>query len=202
VTNKYGGASPGGPGSRFLVLALLIPLCLAYLARGYRSAYADNGLARVDEPTTELPPQVLSHSPGADARQVPLDTAIAVRWSKPMAPGASFFVVGPYGFVDGAYDYDPSSYTITFIPGAELRPSTRYGVLVIGQADAMGQRQRERVEWSFRTVEPRPAQLSEFGQEDGIKDNWLWSAWPWLMLLVAVVFLAGFIRMVRGIRSD
>lgn len=202
MTNKYGGTSLGGPGPRFLVLVLLIPLCLALLASGYRTAYADNSLARADEPTTELPPRVLSHSPEADASQVPLDTAIAVTWSKPMSPGASFFVLGPYGFVDGAYSYDPSSYTVTFVPGAQLRPSTRYGVLVIGQTDAMGQRQRDPVEWSFRTVEPLPAQLSEFGQEDGIAENWLWSAWPWLMLLVAVVFLAGFIRMFRGLRSD
>jgi len=139
-------------------------------------------------------PIVLSHSPAADAIQVPVDKVITVAWSQPMAAGTDFVVTGPMGFVGGTFAYDKLSYSVSFAPDNELEPAARYGVVVAGQTDAAGRVQNEVVQWSFDTVAPTSVLLAEFDAKPTVRQAWWWTAWPWLMVLISAVSLTGFFR--------
>lgn len=139
-------------------------------------------------------PFVVSHTPATDENQVPVDEAIVVSWSQPMAANTDFVVTGPMGFVAGTFDYDELSYSVSFAPYKDLEPAARYGVIVAGQTDAMGRKQDEVVQWSFNTVAPTAVTLAEFSAKPTVRQSWWWSAWPWLMLLISAVSLMGFVR--------
>lgn len=140
------------------------------------------------------PPAILAHSPETDATQVPVNSAISVVWDRPMRPDSSFSVTGPEGFVPGAFLYDPDTYTVTFIPDENLAPDTRYGVLVAGQIDREGQVQQIPYQWNFSTVAPTSVSIVSLGTPPGNPlQDWLWASWPWLMALISIVSLAGFL---------
>jgi len=140
------------------------------------------------------PPTILSHTPETDATQVPVNGVISVVWDRPMHPDTNFTVTGPEGFVTGAFLYDPDTYTVTFLPDEDLTPDTRYGVLVTGQVDMDGQIQQTTYQWNFNTVTPTSVSIVSFGSPEKTPlQNWLWSSWPWLMLAISVLSLAGFL---------
>ena len=139
------------------------------------------------------PPAILAHSPEADATQVPVNSAISVVWDRPMQPDTYFSVTGPEGFVRGVFFYDPDIYTVTFSPDENLAPDTRYGVLVAGQIDTDGQVQQVPYQWNFSTVAPTSVSIVSFGSPAGNPlPDWLWASWPWLMVLISIFSLTGF----------
>lgn len=140
------------------------------------------------------PPIILTHSPEANATQVPVNGVISVVWDRPMQPDTSFTVTGPGGFVVGDFLYDPDTYTVTFFPDGNFAPDTRYGVMVVGQMDMEGQVQQAAYQWNFNTVTPTSVSIVSFGSpEDNPVQNWLWAFWPWLMAAVSIISLAGFL---------
>jgi hypothetical protein len=147
-----------------------------------------------DKGIIEEPPTVFSHTPETDTTQVSVDVVIAVVWDRPMQPDTNFTVTGPEGFVQGTFRYDQESYTVTFLPDEDLTPDTRYGVLVAGQVDADGLIQEEPYQWHFSTVTPTSVSIVSFDSADeNTLQSWLWASWPWLMAVVSIVSLVGFL---------
>jgi hypothetical protein len=140
------------------------------------------------------PPKVVSHTPDINAQQVPVNGVVSVVWDRPMRPDTDFTVTGPEGFVDGAFRYDPESFTVTFRPEQNLIPDRRYGVLVAGQVDLEGQVQQEAYLWNFNTVTPTSVSIVSFSTTDeGLGQSWWWLSWPSLMAAVSILSLAGFL---------
>ena len=146
-----------------------------------------------DNSVPPRPPEILYHVPEIDAGQVPVNGAITVVWDRPMHPETNFKVSGPEGFLDGAFLYDPETYTVSFIPEQNLLPDTRYGVTVVGQVDIGGQVQQETYHWNFNTVSPTSVSLVSLNSaEEGLERSWWWPIWPALMVLVSFLSLGGF----------
>ena len=144
------------------------------------------------KPEPASPPTVVSHMPERNASLVPVNGAISVVWDRPMHPETNFKITGPEGFLSGVFFYDPETYTVSFIPEDNLKPDTRYGVLVAGQIDATGQVQQETYQWNFDTVSPTSVSLVYFGSgEEGLEQNWWWLSWPALMAVVSILSLSG-----------
>lgn len=142
----------------------------------------------------EEPPTVFSHTPELEATHVPVEVVITVVWDRPMRPNTNFAVTGPEGFVQGTFRYDEETYTVTFQPHENLTPDTRYGVLVAGQVDANGLIQEEPYQWHFNTVAPTSVSIVSFDSADeNSLQNWLWSSWPWLMVIISTLSLVGFL---------
>jgi hypothetical protein len=138
-------------------------------------------------------PVVLSYTPEADAVQFPVNGVITVVWDRPMLSDTNFRVTGPEGFVPGSFFYNPNVYTVTFIPDQNFAPDTRYGVLVAGQIDLEGNVQEEPLQWNFDTVTPTSVSLVTLSSDQNSQGHWWWSAWLWLMVLISVLSLAGFL---------
>ncbi len=173
--------------SRPYRLLYIICLLLVWLV-----VFAGVGTAEDGRVPTE-PPQILSHTPDIDAVQVPINGAISVVWDRPMQPDTDFTVTGPEGFLDGAFLYDPDTFTVTFLPEQNLIPDTRYGILVAGQVDIEGRVQQETYQWNFNTVTPTSVSIVSFdGRDEGLGQSWWWLSWPMLMGVVSILSLAGF----------
>jgi hypothetical protein len=82
---------------------------------------------------------------------------------------------------------------VTFIPDQNFAPDTRYGVLVAGQIDLEGNVQEEPLQWNFDTVTPTSVSLVTLSSDQNSQGHWWWSAWLWLMVLISVLSLAGFL---------
>jgi hypothetical protein len=103
-------------------------------------------------------------------------------------------VTGPEGFVQGEFRYDVDTYTVTFVPQNDLVPETRYGVLVAGQVDMEGQVQQTTYQWNFGTVTPTSVSIVSFGStDDNPGQGWWWVSWPWLMAVISLFSLGGFL---------
>jgi hypothetical protein len=152
------------------------------------------GTARADSGKPLGGPIVVAQTPARGAEQVALDAAISIIWSQAMSPDSTFVLSGPQGIVPGAFTYDEISFTVTFLPASDLSPSIRYDGVVEGQVDAQGRVQLEPVRWHFSTVTPTSVSLVEFSARRGVEETWWWSAWPWMMLLVSLFSLIGFVR--------
>jgi hypothetical protein len=140
------------------------------------------------------PPVILAHTPDIDATQIPINSVIAVVWDRPMQPDTNFMVTGPEGFVQGEFRYDDNTYTVTFVPQSDLVPDTRYGVLVAGQIDIEEQVQQTTYQWNFSTVTPTSVSIASFGSNDNNPgQSWWWTSWPWLMAVISLFSLAGFL---------
>jgi hypothetical protein len=155
--------------------------------------FAGTALAE-DNRIPKEPPIILAHSPDVDATQVPIESVIAVVWDRPMQPDTNFMVTGPEGFVQGEFRYDVDTYTVTFVPQNDLVPETRYGVLVAGQVDMEGQVQQTTYQWNFGTVTPTSVSIVSFGStDDNPGHGWWWVSWPWLMAVISLFSLGGFL---------
>ncbi|MDP8904987.1 MAG: alpha-amylase family glycosyl hydrolase [Chloroflexota bacterium] len=97
-------------------------------------------------------PLVASHSPAADAVDVPLDTTIVVTWSKGMASDSDFSVAGPGGPVAGSFALSNGDRTVTFTPSSPLSHATEYEVSITGERSPGGDIQQVPVSFSFTTV--------------------------------------------------
>lgn len=151
-------------------------------------------VAAEDSRVPKEPPIVLAHMPGVDATQVPVNGSVSVVWDRPMQLDTNFSVTSSEGFVAGTFIYEPDTFTVTFLPDGGFVPDTRYGVLVAGQVDMNGLVQRETYQWNFNTVTPTSVSVVSFGQtEDGLGFGWLWSSWPWLMAIISIFSLTGFL---------
>jgi hypothetical protein len=167
----------------------LYSLLLAVLIFFVGSASAGN-----DKPAPHEPPTVVSHTPAVNEIQAPINGVVSVVWDRPMQPDTNFTVTGPEGFIPGAFWYDSSSYTVTFLPAYDFMPDTRYGVLVAGQIDINGQVQQAPYQWNFDTVAPPSVTIITFGTDNqSAWQNWWWSSWPWLMAAISIFSLIGFL---------
>jgi hypothetical protein len=138
------------------------------------------------------PPAILHHSPDVNEAQVPINGVISVVWDRPMQPDTNFAVTGPEGFITGTFLYEPETLTVMFLPDKNLAPDTRYGVLVAGQTDMNRQVQQDAYQWNFNTVTPTSVSIVSFGPSDAAP-NWLWTSWPWLMGIISILSLVGFL---------
>ena len=142
---------------------------------------------------TDAAPTIVDHAPKAFDSGVPLYSEISVTWSQPMSVDSSFIVSGPEGSVTGDFTYDPDSFTVRFTPGSRLDPETRYEVTVENQVDVTGRSQLNAIQWTFHTVAPTKVSIAQFSSKHNIKQNWWWTAWPSMMILVSLISLVGFI---------
>jgi hypothetical protein len=142
-------------------------------------------------------PVVVAIWPSSGAEQVALDAPISVTWDRPMSASNSFVVLGPQGAVPGSFTYDEVAFKTTFHPDDDLELHSRYDVIVEDQADVGGLIQQDPVRWHFYTVTPTSVSLVEFSARQGVEETWWWGAWPWMMVLVSLISLIGFVRVWR-----
>lgn len=109
-----------------------------------------------------------------------------------MTMDSSFIVRGPQGPVAGDFSYDPDSFTVRFTPDSRLDQETRYEVTVENQVDATGRSQLNVIQWAFQTVAPKKVSIAKFSSKQNISQNWWWTAWPSMMILVSLISLVGF----------
>ena len=169
---------------RYILVAVAV---LMLLFSGLGTSEADIG-------TPLDGPVVVTHTPALGAEQVALDAIISVTWNQAMSPDSTFVVSGPQGVIPGVFTYDETSFTMTFVPASGLSHSMLYDVVVEGQVDLRGRVQMEPVRWHFNTLTPTSVSLVEFSARRGVEQTWWWAAWPWLMVLVSLLSLIGFVR--------
>ena len=157
-------------------------LLLVFLITSYSVSFA-----------ADRAPFVANHKPRESEIGVRLDASVSITWSQPMASDTEFVVNGPDGPLEGKFDYDPESYTVSFTPVIDLTQATHYSVLIQGQVDAVGRVQEEQFQWSFDTVAPTSVTLAQFSAKPDLRQSWWWSAWPSMMILISVLSLVGFI---------
>jgi hypothetical protein len=52
--------------------------------------------------------------------------------------------------------------------------------------------QQDAYQWNFNTVTPTSVSIVSFGPSDAAP-NWLWTSWPWLMGIISILSLVGFL---------
>ena len=119
-----------------------------------------NGRFYVHNVLGNPPPVVTLRSPLSGATDVPVNTVIAVTFSKPMSSttltSSNFTVTTSSGAISGTIAYDSGAQTATFTPGARLTADATYTVtLTSGVKDAGGQSLFGAPEvWTFTTEAP------------------------------------------------
>lgn len=104
-----------------------------------------------------LPPVPLLFSPPRGAQRVPIDTAVATLWNKPLDPASltpARFTLATVGgtAVAGNLLYNAATRSLTFQPAAHLLPNTLYiARLHTGIADLAGNATSGEYLWTFRT---------------------------------------------------
>jgi hypothetical protein len=142
---------------------------------------------------TDAAPTIVDHTPKAFDSSISLYPEISVTWSQPMSFDSSFVVSGPEGPVSGDFTYDPDSFTVRFTPDSRLDQETRYEITVENQVDATGRSQLKAIKWTFHTVAPKKVSIAQFSSKHNIKQNWWWTAWPSMMILISLISLIGFV---------
>jgi hypothetical protein len=142
-------------------------------------------------------PVVVDHFPRDGASSLPIDTTISVSWSQPMGVGTDFLVMGPGGPVSGTFTYYANTYTYVFEPAELLNIGATYAISVTGQTDAGQDVQQVPVQFAFDTMVPTSVDLVVLAEKESITDSWWWVSWPWLMVLLSVIFLSGLVWIKR-----
>jgi hypothetical protein len=127
------------------------------------SLQAHAAWAFMTQPDT-TPPVVVETEPAAWGTGLPVDSALKVRFSKPMNPASinasSFELHGPQGRVAAVVTYDAATAVAGLKPAAPLLGSTRYVAVVKGSAGGMtdmaGNALIVSVIWSFTTSAAAP----------------------------------------------
>jgi hypothetical protein len=138
-------------------------------------------------------PIVVDHLPADGASNQPIDTAISVSWNQAMGVGTDFLVVGPDGPISGTFTYYVNTYTYVFTPSALLGVGATYTVTAAGQTDADGDSQQVPVQFNFDTMVPTSVELVTLAEKTTMAESWWWVSWPWLMVLLTAVSMAGFV---------
>jgi len=146
-------------------------------------------------------PIVVNHFPADGASSLPIDTPISASWSQAMGVGTDFQVVGPDGAISGTFTYYVNTYTYVFTPSHLLSVGETYTATVVGQTDAGGDSQQVATQFSFDTLVPTSVALVALGERSTIADSWWWVSWPWLMVLLTAVSLAGLVWIKRRKRQ-
>ncbi|MCL0056543.1 Ig-like domain-containing protein [Dehalococcoidia bacterium] len=110
------------------------------------------------------PPTVVSTSPEAGARHVPVDVKISVTFSEDMDAAtintATFTLMADGTRIAGRVTYDPATRTATFIPHENLAYGTVYtATITTGARDLVGNGLAQEFSWSF-TTRPEPIDLA------------------------------------------
>ena len=155
-------------------------------------ATAGSGCQTVIEPTTTTS---LAESEGSEAE----DDSERVEIKAPMV-----------GTFYAAPDPDSAPFVHT---GTPVEPSTVVCLLeamkvfseikadVTGIIESGEESQRAAVETKSSSQVPPSVDLVAFGGGQSITDSWWWVSWPWLMVLLSAIFLAGFIWIKRRKRK-
>ncbi|MCL0105009.1 Ig-like domain-containing protein [Dehalococcoidia bacterium] len=112
-----------------------------------------------------IPPTVVSTSPEAGARHVPVDVKISVTFSEDMDAAtintATFTLMTADGTrIAGRVTYDPATRTATFIPHENLAHDTVYtATITTGARDLAGNGLAQEFSWDF-TTRPEPIDLA------------------------------------------
>jgi hypothetical protein len=114
------------------------------------------GFASVSTPADTTPPSVVARTPGANATDVSLSTAVKATFSEAVTgvSGSSFYMTGPNGTVAASVSYDSANKIATLQPNALLTPGAHYSVFLTSGIKDAANNVLAPMNWQFVTTAP------------------------------------------------
>ena len=102
------------------------------------------------------PPTIVAQTPSPSAIGQAVNCHVTAKFSEAIQPSSVSFVLADSSnaTVPATLSYDPSSYTVTLTPNADLTPSRNYTATLSGATDLAGNAMGGPSVWSFSTGQP------------------------------------------------